>query len=269
MGREARTSSRFGNQVFMYLAQHVVAHLAGYDIITEGEEGLGEGGAPVATMGEASYDQMGQVRARAPGADVRMTGYYQDLDLANRAYPLTASLFSRVNPDVLYNGIRVCDLMSYELPLEKTPGPRDLVLHVRLDDFAHNGHDSEVLPVAYYLEQARDSAGVHGPWETIWVVCDQAKKEWERAYLDRLVEGLSAAATHVRLQQGTLLEDWTILRRATHLVCSNSTFAWTAAILGTPQSTVIPDTGYHQSSQRLVPLAHIPDCRVHPYRLRP
>lgn len=104
--------------------------------------------------------------------------------------------------------------------------PPDVVLHLRRGDYLIRGWE---LPVDYYVGAVRHLATVDPPPATVRLVGD-----------DRLAaEGLAARLAAVFPDwpvevepQRSLTGDFAVLAAARHLVMSNSTFAWWAAIVG-------------------------------------
>jgi hypothetical protein len=158
---------------------------------------------------------------------------FDNLDIVKHKNVLVPS-----NLDILYSGIRAADLAVEMMPLTLTLSPNDILVHVRLDDFIHSGHNSEILDISYYVRALKNPSN----WDRVIIVTDVLRTKEEQNYIDVLKETIGG---NIVVHQGFLLQDWHMLRSARNIVLSNSTFAWTALLAGNAEYAVVPNTKIH------------------------
>ena len=243
---------RIGNNIFQYWMARLLCRLHGHRLV-----GVHQWHLPGAvTIDDKNYMHCVNGSSLALRAhNVIAHGYFQNLDLFGNAHRgFVKSIMTQGNTDPLhYENYRACDFAPRAV--QRTPlSDRDLVMHVRLDDFIHDHHNSDIVRRDFYV----NAMGDRREWNKIYIVTDALRTDKERQYIDLLKKELTG---DVVLHQGSLLDDWHLLQSATNLIVSNSTFAWTALILGSASWAVIPDTHFN-ASQVIVPIRSIPSCRV-------
>ena len=273
---------RFGNNLLQYIACKLFCKTFGYDYVPT----TNQLNTPVLTLFENEADIQWRIMEtplkrvyRVPlniekqlldeckGKDVLLHGYYQNLEFINDNLDSIRTLLNPTNTDFFNTTTRVCDLFTYSQPCSMSP---TIVLHVRLDDFYNAGNGSNVLPLTYYeicidnliLWFENKQKDIYSL--PLWIVTDTIRTEKERNYLQQLNTMLYRKGFkdhNVQLHQKTFLEDWSICRDATYFISSNSTFAWTAMIVGKPILAMIPNTHYYPH-QIITPLNHIETCIV-------
>jgi hypothetical protein len=120
----------------------------------------------------------------------------------------------------------------------------DLVIHLRLDDFIFdkNGIVPFHLSLHAYKKLVHDFYSYFNltPGNIIWVM-DKPKMPEEFIHLDFLLTEIGGI-----YEPHSLYEDFCLIRKAKNLICSRSTFGWTAAALSTSkQNLFLP--GYNTS----------------------
>jgi hypothetical protein len=158
---------------------------------------------------------------------VVLNGFFQRTDLFT-PYRKQLQTWFHSNCIGINSSYSTCDIVKHRM--KKYPNfdaQKDLVLHVRLDDYKHE----------YGLINVRDMIEtIIKPIEyrKLYIVCDSLRQAWEKEYMNQFSE-LRPVFT-----DGTLLDDWLFLKHAKKIVASYSTFAWTAAFLGDADEVHIP-----------------------------
>ena len=146
------------------------------------------------------------------------------------------------NDTSLFNQqMRYCDIFGFP---PKTINPVTLVIHLRLDDFNFQDGKSNCVDPAFFITQVHKSNKTHA-----FIVVDRIRYQGEATYIQTIVKGCPNVS--FTLQQGSLLDDWNMLRCAPYVISSNSSFAWTACFLGKIQDAskvvVYPLTHFYDS----------------------
>jgi len=124
--------------------------------------------------------------------------------------------------------------------LSEIPNENDLVLHIRLDDFIHQVHNSNILDVNYYFNSVIESNLIY-KWNKIWIVVDKLNNDFDKKYIIFLVKKLNNHnITNIKFHQKTFLEDWNFCIKSTNFISSNSTFALTSILLSNMKYVIIP-----------------------------
>jgi hypothetical protein len=193
--------------------------------------------------------------------DVFLEGFFQDISFLSRERMFIKALFSRKNTDVFnyHHYEKKMVIQDLVIDAEEKPGRNDLVLHLRLDDFMHQGHNSNILDVNYYIQAVLECEP--SMRETIWLVVDKLEKEFDKKYMNVLLNALKKenGMMNIRFHQKTFLEDWTFCMNAKHFISSNSTFALTAILLGDMNYVVLPTEA---SWTNVIPIAGILNCKI-------
>lgn len=161
--------------------------------------------------------------------DLYMLGYYQD------SVPLVSNrkmLLERIADDntvISQGGYTLKDFLLSPSPIALDPS--DIVMHIRLGDFSASGIVIDPAPQIAILR--REVKG------RLIIVCARPTTDAEANYL-KLFEEFRPT-----LQHGTELEDFAVLRSASRLIVSNSTFSWFAAFLGQTIQRWIPRPSYN------------------------
>lgn len=267
------SQGRFGNNIFQYIACKLFCKRFQWNYVSRIQE-LNE---PQLTLYEQEiFSTWGIVNTpyklytildvnlsipeECKEGDAIVFGYFENLNLINTYLDDVKAFFHPENTDVFYNQYSIRDILL-DLPIK--PSIHDLVIHVRLDDFytSVNGA-SNVVSHSYYRDAFAYLIQVTPLIHNVWIVSDKIRDHREQSYMNELLNVLKESGfTNVHFHQKSLLEDWNFCRLAQYFIGSNSSFAWTAMIVGNPIFATIANTkGYPH--QQLVPLNHIPHCYV-------
>ena len=134
--------------------------------------------------------------------------------------------------------------------------PNDIVVSLRLDDFIQLPNPkSDVLPPRFYTEILEKWFSTANRTDgRLFIVCDKLRSHWEYKYLDFFGKWSPI------LIQGTLCDDFALMRDCPALIHSNSTLCWMASFLSAKKKTrrFIPITGTY-ASQRLEHIDELTD----------
>jgi len=153
--------------------------------------------------------------------NINLSGYFQNSEWMVEHRELLIKLLSENQGFYLTKKVTVRDVLYAPSPIDVSGY---VVVHLRLGDFDSNGTNSQIIDPAAYLRILR-KIRLEEP-VPILIVCAKPSCAAEENYL-RLFEEF-----HPRFQHGTDIEDFAVLRSAERIICSNSTFAWFAALLG-------------------------------------
>jgi hypothetical protein len=246
---------RFGNNLIQYFAAKIFSLYFGHNYILNKAELNNPCVIPEA-------DFLNIIMNRHPSMifqnDVFLEGFFQNISFLSRERQFIKSLFTVTNTDLInyhhYEKIMVIKNLVIALP--EKPCENDLVLHIRLDDFIHQGHNSNILDVNYYINEVVDSNFK----DTVWIVVDRLNNDFDKNYIEILIKKLKESGImNIRLHQKSFLEDWTFCMNATNFISSNSTFALTAILLGNMKYVVLPT---EVSWKNIVPIDGILNCKI-------
>ncbi len=182
------------------------------------------------------YPQLEEFKGSNNGGPYVMTNYFQNSEqfVAHRHWLLETMRNKYSDLVVNKRGILMKGLFEYPAPIELKDD--DIVVHIRLGDFKE---------AKYVLDPANTIAVVRSmrratPDARVIIVAAPPKTAEEDHYL-RLFEEFSPLYQH-----GTELGDFALLRDAKRIVCSNSTYAWVAAYIGSATERWIPESTYNK-----------------------
>jgi hypothetical protein len=202
--------------------------------------------------------------------DIFLKGFFQNLSFLNKHRDFIKTLFKYdvvMNNGVVMNN----DVINYQhykkklaikdlvINLSELPNENDLVIHIRLDDFIHQVHNSNILDINYYVTSVIESNLIY-KWNKIWIVVDKLISVFDKKYIILLVKKFNEHnITNIKFHQKTFLEDWHFCIKATNFISSNSTFALTAILLSNMKYVIIPN---ESSWNNVLPLDTIEMCKI-------
>ena len=212
-------SGRFANNLIQYFAAKVLCKLTGkkyrYKLRTNSQKTIDD------IVYLKVYDNIKNNNITLDG-DILLTEFYQQKEwiLQEREYLL--SLISDDNEDSINDTYKISDLSKAINEFKDTTENEELVIHVRLDDYFHQGHNSDVID-PYTLADYVNTLG----FNKHKIICDVLREEWERKYMDILLKNIPNS----KVINNSLLDDFCIMYYAKNIVLSRSTFSWMASIL--------------------------------------
>lgn len=223
-------AGRLGNNIIQYMAALLIQKVFGHEIVSY-ESTLQN---PLKITDESPQWEIfcdllliGRTEIKGfpfEGRDLFLNGFFQRSDIYVENRPYLLSKFTAESKDRLNYHMSVSDLVKARGA--DTKGSR--VVHFRLDDFQHSDTYSRILHPSFFTDILRkELAPLH-------IVCQRPTKIEEEVYMAIFDE------FHPIVHHGSVLEDFAILRDAETLIASNSTFAWTAAFLGSATKRILP-----------------------------
>lgn len=173
--------------------------------------------------------------------DIVLEGFFQFDAPLNAHRSFLKSIVRADNDEPVNQEVRVCDIAK-AVPTCPLAGPTDIVMHVRLDDFIHEGYNSEIAHYQHYLDVLDDHSCLGA---NVFIVVDALRNDYEKKYM-----AMFEKYKPIYVQQN-MLEDFRYLMEANRIICSNSTFAWLAAFLGNAESIWILNNNFHGANQCL------------------
>jgi hypothetical protein len=106
------------------------------------------------------------------------------------------------------------------------PGPRDLVIHLRLEDYLVNKETNANSSLLVFSPDDYEPILKNMNYEKIYWVMKAPEHPMEFKYLEYLIKKWGGIYTPQSLE-----EDFCLMRKAQILICSRSTLSWTASYL--------------------------------------
>jgi hypothetical protein len=163
--------------------------------------------------------------------DIHMNGFFQRSEIFEYLRDYIKEIYTAENKDFINDKYRICDTI---LPINPLGGPNDLVVHIRLDDFIHSGHNSQIFNPIQTKNIIKSIS-----YEKLYIVCDTLRYDWEKVYMSNF-EDLNPI--HI---SSSLLEDFSRLKSSNKILISASTLSWIGAYLGEASEIHIPYNSYH------------------------
>lgn len=151
-----------------------------------------------------------------------------------RGYYQNSSLF---NPyvDIIKNNI--LDLPSV------SKNTKDVVIHLRLDGFNHEGHNSHIIHPKWYISILDNLQ-----FDTLYIVMDsKSGKVWHKQTEHKKNYLSNFSNYNHQIVSNSAIDDFEFIRSFDKIICSNSTFCWWACFLSQANEIYIPP--YWESKQ--------------------
>jgi hypothetical protein len=152
------------------------------------------------------------------------------------------------NSDIFNVNLKLIKSTILDLPLV-TKNTKDVVMHLRLDGFNHDGHNSHILHPEFY-KNILDSIQFQNLYIVmatksgrIWKQQTQHKDKY-LSYFDKY---------NYKVISNDEYTDFEFIRSFDQIICSNSTFAWWAAFLSDASSIWMPEhfEGKHSNLSKI------------------
>ena len=219
---------RLGNAIFRYMACAILC------IVTNSEYSSNSGGNIGLTDDmflNLSHSLLKDNHITLPNPNINMIGYYQH-DSIYQKFRKDIFTFINSNPHHLiitdgvnagdgnYETFKIYDILNTPTDFKKI---YKNVIHLRLEDFVtHNLY----IPVDKIIDLINNDILTD---DNVCIVCKKPTTEFEENYIKRLLSFLKQKNKHVIIENNDLLTDYYIMKEAELLICSKSTFAWSAA----------------------------------------
>jgi hypothetical protein len=269
---------RFGNNLFQYYATRILMKLLNevgeksgkkkYEFKYKNEirpfqphlETTPEGYVEVDDQAFLKYYAQlrnGEYPTEIKEKNIWMFGYYQFNQFLIDNIDFVKELFSVENPDIINDQVPMNQFV-YQVKVAYSPKVTDpeklvssnsLYLHTRLDDFIQSGNNNNIITYQSYVKLIMDIKKEIPTIDTVIIVVDKVKRDFEVFYLTNLIKEISKTVK-CSYHSGNMWQDFAMLYYAKNLVCSNSTFSWWAGLLGESTMNWFPDTMNYYDNQQ-------------------
>jgi hypothetical protein len=210
---------RFANNLIQYFATKVLCRLTGkeykYKEITNKQRLIGD------LEYVSIYNDIKEKGITIEG-DILLTGFYQSKEWMFPEREYLKSLITIENEDRINDTYKVSDLAREIKEHNNTLSDDELVIHVRLDDYFHQGYNSDVIHPQSLIQYVNTLG-----FKSHTIVCDHLRFDWERKYIEKLLNNIPNS----KVTTNSLLTDFCIMYYAKNIVVSRSTFSWMSPIL--------------------------------------
>ena len=226
-------SGRFGNNLFQYFATKVLGKILNKEYVFNGSKiPLTRGVNKIENMVEVDEEKFNEIISkkeyRTPGysieCNIYVIGFFQTQDWLTLHREYIQSLFIEENMDRINDDYTISSIVKH---VSKIKPVRDdiLIVHLRLDDFFHNAHNSEVIHPKSIIEEINKIEGIN----KVMFISDTLKKPWELSYVNHLTYSVKNSIAI----SNSLLTDFGLLYKARNLMLCRSTLGWIAGVLST------------------------------------
>jgi hypothetical protein len=214
---------RFGNNLFQYFACKVIGKYTNKQYIynTRFDKVFGD------LEFKDLYEKCVNNKSCIDG-DIYLNGFFQMDFWLIKEKEFLYSLLSGDNEDRINDNYTIKDIVNAlnNITIEHLDlitEPSSLVVHIRLDDFYHQGYNSEVIS-ASFLKEYINSVMIDNNINKCIYIVDTLKEPWERDYMDILL-----SIPNSIMLNNDMLVDFSILFYSTNLMLCRSTFGWIAS----------------------------------------
>ena len=224
-------SGRFGNNLFQYFATKVLSKILNKEYVFNGSKiPLTRGVNKIENMVEVDEEKFNEIiskkeyRTSAIEDNIYVIGFFQTQDWLTLHRDYIQSLFIEENMDRINDDYTISAIVKH---VSKIKPVRDdiLIVHLRLDDFFHNAHNSEVIHPKSIIEEINKIEGIN----KVMFISDTLKKPWELSYVNHLTYSVKNSIAI----SNSLLTDFGLLYKARNLMLCRSTLGWIAGVLST------------------------------------
>jgi hypothetical protein len=221
-------SGRFGNNLFQYFATKVLGKILNKEYVFNGSKiPLTRGVNKIENMVEVDEEKFNEIISKKEYSiegNIYVVGFFQTQDWLTLHRDYIQSLFTEENMDRINDDYTISGIVKH---VSKIKPVRDdiLIVHLRLDDFFHNAHNSEVIHPKSIIEEINKIEGIN----KIMFISDTLKKPWELSYVNHLTYSVKNSIAI----SNSLLTDFGLLYKARNLMLCRSTLGWIAGVLST------------------------------------
>lgn len=224
-------SGRFGNNLFQYFATKVLCKILNKEYVFNGSKTpLTRGENKIENMVEVDEEKFNEIISKKEyltpliEGNIYVIGFFQTQDWITLHREYIQSLFTEENMDRINDDYTISRIVKH---VSKIKPVRDdiLIVHLRLDDFFHNAHNSEVIHPKSIIEEINKIEGIN----KVMFISDTLKKPWELSYVNHLTYSVKNSIAI----SNSLLTDFGLLYKARNLMLCRSTLGWIAGILST------------------------------------
>jgi hypothetical protein len=223
-------SGRFGNNLFQYFATKVLGKILNKEYVFNGSKkplsrGINNEKINVANLTEVDEEKFNEIifnTGYSIEGDIYVVGFFQTQDWITLYRDYIQSLFTEENMDRINDEYTISRIAKHVNTIKPV---RDdiLIVHLRLDDFFHNAHNSEVIHPKSIIDEINKIEGIN----KVMFISDTLKKRWELAYVNHLTYSVKNSIAISK----SLLTDFGLLYKAKNIMLCRSTLGWIAGIL--------------------------------------
>jgi hypothetical protein len=212
---------RFGNNLFQYFAAKIIEKIYGI----ENKSHCGN----VKTLDDNQWEELclyymeNNTPMEQDCDTFHLHGFFQISNVFNYFRDFLKEL---VENDPTLTHLK-CDLKEY-------PGNNDVVIHIRLDDYMHEYHNTEIIHPSYFTNILDNLV-----YDKLYIVSDHIRHEYEHRYIKYFEK-----YNYIHIT-GTHIEDFNFIRNSNRIISSSSTFCWIAAFLSNAEEIHVPHVPGH------------------------
>ena len=217
------TGGRFGNNIYQYIATKLICKLTNksYQYI---DNCSNETKKSSFIITDSNFYDVYDKKILIEQNNIILSGYFQSVRHINENIDYIRELFTETNEENINSSFKVKDIV---LKIKEQPLINDkLVVHVRLDDFYHQGHNSEIIDPKYLKEYIKEIMMQEKITLCVFIV-DKPKQEWEQKYIDFFKD------INIEVQSNSILEDFSLIYNSEYTLLCRSTFGWISTLLST------------------------------------
>jgi len=238
-------AARMGNAIFRYLAGVLFCILYGFRL-SDDDSDLQE------TVDDTfflrwmnEYNKTGVLPAFDTNKNYKFYGYFQH-DTVYLKHKEEILQYIRENPEYVLRGdngqsIRAIDLLDPVIDGSDIPS-YDLVLHLRLEDFIVIGFAINPDVIRSFLNNLKEKGQSSS---TLTIVVKQPTSQMEVKYIEYVTQDWKSSGSTVIIESNSYMKDFHIMKNARALICSCSTFCWSAALLSDCLETAYMPNVHH------------------------
>ena len=210
---------RFGNNLFQYFATKVIGKYSNKNYVYKKRF--------LTVIGDNNYeDTYNKCKNNSSylEGDIFVDGYFQTTHWINEEKDYINSLLTLDNTDKINDSYTVKDIVEALNSFDKSSiNEDDLVVHIRLDDFYHQGYNSEVIHPVFLRDYILP---LMNTFKRCIFVVDTLKKDWEREYMNILLLIPNSISV-----TNDMLKDFSLLFYSKNVLLCRSTFGWIASLI--------------------------------------
>ena len=233
---------RFGNNLFQYFATKVIAKYTNKKYVYKQKFSK--------VIGDNDFELFYSKCKENPfyiEGDILMDGYYQTTYWINEEKDYINSLLTVNNTDRINDNYTIKDIVEAFNSFDKTIiNDEDLIVHIRLDDFYHQGYNSEVIHPLFLRNYI---ISLMSNYKRCIFVVDILKKEWENEYMNILLTVPNSISV-----TNNMLTDFSLLYYSKNVMLCRSTFGWIATAISPHNNKVwFPEQFPLINSHQIIP----------------
>jgi hypothetical protein len=225
-------SGRFGNNLFQYFATKVLGKILNKEYVFNGSKKplsrcVNNEKIKIANLTEIDDEKFNEIisnKGSSIEGDIYVVGFFQTQNWITLYREYIQSLFTEENMDRINDDYTISRIVKHVNTIKPV---RDdiLIVHLRLDDFFHNAHNSEVIHPKSIIDEINKIEGIN----KVMFISDTLKKSWELSYVNHLTYSVKNSIAI----SNSLLTDFGLLYKAKNIMLCRSTLGWIAGILST------------------------------------